>query len=301
MYCEKCGNKINEGENFCTNCGTQTPPIKQSDAITEDVPRSEKPVELANTKNSFFNGYQIKNIGLEAAERNIKNAWVAAVISAGITALFVVLGVLDAWSWFDVALILLFAFGIYRKNRIAAVGMLIYFVISKFIQISGTGEAEGFNIVSFFVSLLFTHYFYLGMTGVIRHQQLIPKKKSRHGVVFGVVVGSLATIFIVLLLVGLIPDSANPEDIILQADYQEGYKAGYVDGRAAEGALGDSYVEIATEERRGSYDNGYLAGFVDGCNEGGFDCAEVEQAISEALGDTELPSDSGVELIPNSI
>lgn len=303
MFCEDCGNRVEQSEQFCTNCGAKVSNVnqEQADVITEPVLQTEEPKEPTRTNESFFSKYKMRNIGLEDAEKYIKNAWVAALVSAGMTGVIVLLGILDTSSWFDVGLELLFAYGIYRRNRIAAIGLFVYFILSKLIQIGAAGETEGFNIASVLVSLLFLHYFYLGMVGVIRHQQLVPKENRKHGVVFGVVVGSLATLFIVLLLIGLLPDSASPEDIILQADYHEGYKAGYVDGRAAEGELGDSYVGVATQERAGAYDVGYLAGFVDGCNEGGFDCTEVEQAVSEALGDTELPSDSGVQLIPNSI
>lgn len=301
MFCENCGNRGEQQEQFCTNCGAKMSTTNQSYLSAKAVPPSEELNKPTKTKGNFFSRYRIKNISFEDAEKHIKNAWIAALISAGMTAVIVLLGILDAWSWFDVFLILLFAFGIYRKNRIAAVGMLVYFIVSKLIQIGEAGKTEGFNIASFFMSILFLHYFYLGMAGVIRYQQLVPKEKRRFGAVFGVVVGSLATIFIVLLLIGLLPDSSSPQDIVLKADYQEGYKAGYVDGRASQATLGDSYVQIATEERRGAYDIGYLKGFIDGCHEGGFDCNEVEHAIDKALGDTQLPDNSGVQLIPNSI
>ncbi len=287
MYCRKCGNQITRQEKYCPRCGYSIYAVKES--VKTMVPKDKK---------RFYYNYRLKNIDAVTAEKHIKNDWVAALFSAGLTALFIVLGVLDVWSWFDVALIVLFAFGIYRKNRIAAVGMFVYFIISKIIQI---GEVDNFNIGAVLVALAFLNYFYLGMVAVIRHQQLVPKQQRRRGVVFGVVVGSFATLFIVLLLAGVLPQETSPQDIILQADYQEGYKAGYVDGRASQATLGDSYVEIATEERRGAYDIGYLKGFINGCHEGGFDCNEIEQKINEALGDTELPDDSGVQLIPNAI
>lgn len=75
----------------------------------------------------------------------------------------------------------------------------------------------------------------------------------------------------------------NPQDVILKADQDEGYKAGYADGRARTGQIGDSYGPPATQERKAAYVRGYLAGYVVGCKEGGYDCTAVERAINEAL------------------
>lgn len=86
-------------------------------------------------------------------------------------------------------------------------------------------------------------------------------------------------------------------DPVAQADYNEGYKAGYVDGRGANGNLWDSYVAPATEERKGDYLNGYLEGFLKGCSEGGFDCSAVENVIKQF---NQQPQ-SGVKLIPNAV
>lgn len=291
MYCEYCGNKLEAGEKFCNRCG------KSVMSASATLPSSQ------TGRRGYFRGYRIAEVDLFTAEKHIKNAWIAALISAGVTALFVLFGVLDVWSWIDVALILLFAFGIYRKNRIAAIGMFIYFLITKLLQFGGITSVENasFGVGSVIVALALLNYFYLGMIGVIRFQQLVPKEQRRRGAVFGAIVGSLATLFIVFLLVGMLPEEATPQDIILEADYQEGYKAGYVDGRASQANLGDSYVQIATEERRDAYDLGYLVGFSEGCKEGGFDCNEVEQVIKEALDEANLPTDGSIQLIPSTI
>ncbi len=83
-------------------------------------------------------------------------------------------------------------------------------------------------------------------------------------------------------------------DPVNVADYQEGYKAGYADGRSSYGELGDNYYEPATEERKDAYLLGYLDGFLKGCKEGNFDCSEVETLVNELLGEEE----TGVDLIP---
>lgn len=82
----------------------------------------------------------------------------------------------------------------------------------------------------------------------------------------------------------------SAQDILWQADYQEGYKAGYTDGRSPQGQLMDSYTAPATEARREAYAQGYFEGFLKGCREGNFDCSEVERLINEAI------NNSGIDI-----
>ena len=72
----------------------------------------------------------------------------------------------------------------------------------------------------------------------------------------------------------------NPTDIVLKADYDEGWKAGYADGRSPQGQITDSYPPPATTERADSYAQGYHEGFKAGCEEGNFDCTEALRAVS---------------------
>jgi len=71
-------------------------------------------------------------------------------------------------------------------------------------------------------------------------------------------------------------DVGDAVDPVYQADYDEGYSAGYVDGRSEYGEFYDSYDEPATLERKDGYFEGYYAGFLRGCEEGDFDCSEIE-------------------------
>lgn len=71
-------------------------------------------------------------------------------------------------------------------------------------------------------------------------------------------------------------DADEAVDPVYQADYDEGYSAGYVDGRSEYGEFYDSYDEPATLERQDGYFEGYYAGFLRGCEEGDFDCSEIE-------------------------
>lgn len=104
----------------------------------------------------------------------IKHACMAGCISGGITlavTIVVMLGAklpgFDAWSLIDVVLAFALAFGIYRKSRVCAVAMLVYFVASKIFVIVETGQASGL-----LVSLIFIYYYWQGVSGTFAYHRI---------------------------------------------------------------------------------------------------------------------------------
>ena len=94
------------------------------------------------TKKSFLTEFAIKD--RESCERAIRNGGIAALVSGGITAVFAAIGLFyqptdavqatvlfDPWMFVDVGLILLLAFFIFRKSRVAATILVGYFVATK--------------------------------------------------------------------------------------------------------------------------------------------------------------------------
>lgn len=151
---------------------------------------------------------------LERAEKHIKYAWIAGTISATITFLFSMVGAfndefriqygLDTWSLIDVALIAGLAYGVYRKNRFCALGLLIYFVLSKFILAATSGQFAGGV-----VSLLFAYFYFQGTRATFQmHKHLVKSgeivlKKGERGLGFYVSVffGTLVVLSVVFLIV----------------------------------------------------------------------------------------------------
>lgn len=155
---------------------------------------------------------------LKKTERHIKNAWVAGLISAGITFIFSIIGSysvafrqkygIDAWALLDVALILGLTYGIYKKSRFSALAMLIYFVISKIIMV-----VEIRSSVSL-VALLFIYFFYQGTIATFRlHKYAIETGKlvkKKRGPLMYIAIGGAS---LVVLAVGIliILSSLGPE------------------------------------------------------------------------------------------
>jgi len=240
--------------------------------------------------------YQLKNINLPTAERHMKNAAIAGLISTVITLLYVVFGVLDSWFWADVILLAVLTIGVYRKHYLSGILLFVYFLLSKVLQFTGGIEQVDFSFMSLVLGLLFLHFYFLGALGAIKYRRLnVMEPKKRGGLLVGIGLGVLVTVGVGAMYSLSLPEEVeqDAEGLILEADYNEGYKAGYADGRAAGAEYGGSYLGIATEERGVAYDFGYLEGFVKGCREGGFECTDVEEVLEGWI--SEYETEQGVE------
>ncbi|MFK5856211.1 MAG: hypothetical protein QM503_08785 [Bacteroidota bacterium] len=154
------------------------------------------------------------NTQLTQAEKHIKNAWIAGAVSASFTLILSLIGAynddirfkygFDTWTLLDVALIAGLTYGIYRKNRYCALGLLIYFIVSKFAMAASTGQFPGG-----FISLLFAYFFFQGTRATFQihkhkidnREILIERSKKGLGYYIGISLGSLIILGIGSLMV----------------------------------------------------------------------------------------------------
>lgn len=113
---------------------------------------------------------------LKEANQQIKTAWIAGLVSTVIT-LIATLALsgseAGAFLWIDVLLSAGFTFGIYKKVRTCAVLMLIYFILSKLLQISAALQADaGINPVAIGFGGLFTYFYVQGVRGTFTYHRL---------------------------------------------------------------------------------------------------------------------------------
>jgi hypothetical protein len=112
----------------------------------------------------------------EEISRPIKHGWIAACVSATMTLLVTLLALksstensyVDAWNLMDVALIALFALGIYKRSRTAATLMLVYFVLSKILMMMETGMPSGLVL-----GLVFTIFYFRALTATFRYHAFV--------------------------------------------------------------------------------------------------------------------------------
>lgn len=131
---------------------------------------------------SLENPYQAPTVAVEKVSfavpeeiaKKIKNAWCAALFSASVTLIFVILAIsgnsvlgISAWESLDVVLILGLAYGIYKKSRTCAVAMLVYFIGAKIILFSQTGSASGLAL-----AVVFVYFYFNGILGTFAYHRL---------------------------------------------------------------------------------------------------------------------------------
>ncbi len=112
--------------------------------------------------------------------RNIRNAWVAALVSGIITLLAAVaallsvkISIFSGWMLFDAAFIFGLAYGIYRKSRACAVVLTVYFVISKIMIFT-----SGATTVGGIVAAIFLYFYARGIEGTYKYQKLMREQEQ---------------------------------------------------------------------------------------------------------------------------
>ena len=122
------------------------------------------------SKKTFWSNFQITD--RESCERAIRNGGVAGFISAGITAIFSVIGffiqssnadlnyLIDPWTVVDAIFVFFLSIFIFRKSRVASTLIFIYFTVSKIIIWIEIGVPK-----SFIISIIFFLYFTTAMRG----------------------------------------------------------------------------------------------------------------------------------------
>lgn len=112
----------------------------------------------------------------EHIRKNIRNGAIAGVISClltlGMTVFFVLNPqqgqLFDAWNFLDVGLIAAMTFGIWRKSRVAATAMFLYFAFSKILIVVETGKPSGL-----LVGLIFLYVYAQAMRATYQYHRLL--------------------------------------------------------------------------------------------------------------------------------
>ncbi len=112
---------------------------------------------------------------IEKAEKAIRNAYIAGIVSGVITLLVTLAAVggvsimgFDLWNLLDVFLIFGLTYGIYRKSRVCAITMLVYFVGNRLLFFSELGLSAG----GLFGAILFGYFFFQGIRGTLVYHSL---------------------------------------------------------------------------------------------------------------------------------
>lgn len=112
----------------------------------------------------------------EHIRKNIRNGAIAGVISCLLTLVITLFFVqnpqqgqlFDVWNFLDVGLIAAMTLGIWRKSRVAATAMFLYFAFSKILIVVQTGEPSGL-----LVGLIFLYVYAQAMRATYQYHRLL--------------------------------------------------------------------------------------------------------------------------------
>lgn len=145
----------------------------------------------------------------ETALKAIRQGAIAACVSAGLTIAFIGIAIVanadgelalwnDPFNLVDVVLILVLAFGIYKKSRVAAVLMLLYFLVAKIVIAIETQSYSGIVL-----ALVFLYFYGRAVLGTFAYHRIEKaenpdyKTPSKWWYIAGI-----PSVLLVLLLVG---------------------------------------------------------------------------------------------------
>jgi hypothetical protein len=107
--------------------------------------------------------------------RDIRNGWIAAVVSGSVTLVYVVVAIygvkvygITAWELVDVGLVFALAYGIYRRSRVCAVLLIVYFVYAKAYLL-----LEGAPASSLVIGAIFLYFYVRAALAAFRYHRLL--------------------------------------------------------------------------------------------------------------------------------
>jgi serine/threonine-protein kinase len=151
-------------------------------------------------------------VTIESATKHIRNAVFAAVVSAALTLVLSVLSMtghgikgVDSWELFDAAFLAMLAVGVYRRSRVSAVLLAVYFLASKVAMFS-----EGMlRLWGLPISALFLYFYVQGVRGTIHYHRLMNTPKVALLTIVKRTIGVLLVTLGLVLTVVIIGAQAN--------------------------------------------------------------------------------------------
>ena len=117
--------------------------------------------------------------------KKIRNGWIAGLVLGIITLTLTIIAInspdntflqnnFSSYSFIDVIIVLILSYGVYRKNKVSAIILLIYFMLPKVITSLETG-----NIKALTGGSLFIYFFVEAIRGIIEYHKLKKKEEQK--------------------------------------------------------------------------------------------------------------------------
>lgn len=111
-------------------------------------------------------------MSLEDANGKIRNAWIAGLVAVASSAILTFEYArnpwgIGKWDWLDILIMLVLTAAVYKKSRIGAVLLLVYFLGSNIFTWVQTGYYYGLPF-----ALVFAYFLYQGVRGTFAYHEL---------------------------------------------------------------------------------------------------------------------------------
>jgi len=120
-------------------------------------------------------------MNIEKANKLIKDAYIAGGLVAVATLIGSVLSLfgikvfnIDIYGFIDVIILSSLSFGLYRKSRVCAIFLLIFYLFSRVVQIPFVVKNNLY--ASYIVAIVFIYYFVQGIIGTVYYHKLSKTK-----------------------------------------------------------------------------------------------------------------------------
>ena len=109
---------------------------------------------------------------MDKAKGAITSAWIAGAISGVITLIVSLIGAFgfDQWNLIDVFIIFGLTFGVYKKSRVCAIILFIYWVGDRIWMMVAQPEAIAGSL---FMAILFGIWFFQGIRGTFAYHRIV--------------------------------------------------------------------------------------------------------------------------------
>ena len=114
---------------------------------------------------------------MEKANNAIQGAWISGAIVGVITLILSLIGAfgLDQWNIIDAFLLFGLAFGVYKKSRVCAIILFIYWVGDRIWMMVAQPEAIAGSL---FMAILFGIWFFQGIRGTFAYHRIAKAERS---------------------------------------------------------------------------------------------------------------------------